>query len=82
MRVYGVEVTAYLFTSGSTSPSQMIQQLTSLDSFTTLRAASVSTPSAHSRVSMSMCPSSRSRCIDLGVHHMRHHRLTTPNTIL
>ncbi len=55
-----------LLTSGSTSPSQMIQQLTSLGSFTTLRAASVSTPSAHSRVSMSMWPSRRSLCMDFG----------------
>jgi len=40
--------------SGSMSPSQMIQLLTSGGSRTTLRADAVSTPSNHSRVSMSM----------------------------
>ena len=45
--------------SGSISPSQMIQEETSNDSFTTFLAASVSTPSAHSRVSKSICPNNR-----------------------
>ena len=40
--------------SGSMSPSQMIQLLTSGGSRTTLRADAVSTPSNHSRVSMSI----------------------------
>ena len=52
--------------SGSMSPSQMIHDLTSAGSRTTLRAEAVSTPSNHSRVSMSMCPSSCSRGIALG----------------
>ena len=52
--------------SGSMSPSQMIHERTSVGSRTTLRAAAVRTPSNHSRVSMSMCPSSCSRGIDFG----------------
>lgn len=44
--------------SGSMSPSQMIQDCTSCGSLTTWRAAYVSTPSLHSRVSMSICPRS------------------------
>ena len=47
--------------SGSMSPSQMIHDLTSGVSRTTLRAEAVSTPSNHSRVSMSMWPRSCSR---------------------
>ena len=53
-------------TSGSTSPSHMIQQEVSEGSLTTFLAASVSTPSVHSRVSMSICPRSLSLCILFG----------------
>ena len=44
--------------SGSMSPSQTIHDWTSIGSRTTWRAAFVKTPSDHSRVSMSICPSS------------------------
>eukprot|EP00983_Pelagomonas_calceolata_P038310 1136764-Pelagomonas_calceolata.AAC.2 len=43
--------------SGSTSPSQTIQHRCSKGSFTTRRAAAVSTPSDHSRVSRFIEPS-------------------------
>ena len=52
--------------SGSISPSHMTQEWTSVDSRTTWRALEVSTPSVHSLVSISICPSSypmRYRCI-------------------
>ena len=52
--------------SGSTSPSHTIHERVSGGSFTTWRAACVSTPSCHSRVSRSMSPSSCWRGIDLG----------------
>mmetsp|Transcript_17782 Transcript_17782/g.59975 ORF Transcript_17782/g.59975 Transcript_17782/m.59975 type:complete len:253 (+) Transcript_17782:4615-5373(+) len=52
--------------SGSTSPSQTIQDRTSSGSLTTLRAASVSTPSDHSRVSRSISPRSCVRGMDFG----------------
>jgi len=44
--------------SGSMSPSHTIHDWTSIGSRTTWRAAFVKTPSDHSRVSMSICPSS------------------------
>mmetsp|Transcript_17017 Transcript_17017/g.54258 ORF Transcript_17017/g.54258 Transcript_17017/m.54258 type:complete len:232 (-) Transcript_17017:5870-6565(-) len=52
--------------SGSTSPSQMIQLCVVVGSLTTCRAAAVSTPSNHSRVSGSMCPRSCLRGMALG----------------
>mmetsp|Transcript_5207 Transcript_5207/g.17719 ORF Transcript_5207/g.17719 Transcript_5207/m.17719 type:complete len:262 (-) Transcript_5207:373-1158(-) len=52
--------------SGSTSPSQTIHDRTSGGSRTTARAASVRTPSLHSRVSRSISPRSCCRGIDLG----------------
>ena len=52
--------------SGSISPSQITHERTSGGSRTTLRADAVSTPSNHSRVSISMWPRSCSRGIDFG----------------
>ena len=61
--------------SGSMSPSQITHERTSGGSRTTLRADAVSTPSNHSRVSISMWPSSCSRGIDFGIHHVRRYLL-------
>ena len=53
--------------SGSMSPSQITHERTSGGSRTTLRADAVSTPSNHSRVSISMWPRSCSRGVRVRV---------------